>query len=82
MKYYLYWNLLRCNGMNILKCLIILNIIKINDPSNFDVDAFNSAITESGYETMNTSANQKSYDALPMCCKYDRNMVVYGSKSE
>ena len=56
--------------------------VKFNDPSNFDVDALNSAITESGYETMNTSANQTSYDALPMCCKYDRNMQVYVSKSD
>mgnify|MGYP001160929272 CR=1 FL=1 len=56
--------------------------VKFNDPSNFDVDVLNSAITESGYETMNTSANQTSYDALPMCCKYDRNMEVYSSKSD
>ena len=54
--------------------------IKFNDPSNFDIDALNFAITESGYETMNTSANQISYEALPMCCKYDRNMEVYSSK--
>ncbi len=56
--------------------------VKFNDPSNFDVDALNYAITESGYETMNTSANQTSYEALPMCCKYDRNMEVYSSKSD
>ena len=31
---------------------------------------------------MNTTANQSAYDALPMCCRYDRNMEVYISKSE
>ena len=28
------------------------------------------------------TAAQTAYDALPMCCKYDRNMKVYGSKSD
>ena len=54
--------------------------VKFNNPSDFDLDELNSAITESGYETMNTTANQASYDALPMCCKYDRNMQVYSTK--
>jgi copper chaperone CopZ len=56
--------------------------VKFNDSLNFDLDLLNTAITESGYETMNTTANQDSYDALPMCCKYDRNMQVYISKSD
>jgi cation transport ATPase len=56
--------------------------IKFNDSSNFDLDALNIAITESGYETMNSTANQSSYDALPGCCKYDRNMQVYSPKSD
>ena len=56
--------------------------VKFNNPSNFDINELNTAITESGYETMNTTANQASYDALPMCCKYDRNMQVYTSKSD
>ena len=56
--------------------------VKFNNPSNFDLDELNTAITESGYETMNTTANQASYDALPMCCKYDRNMQVYSLKSD
>ena len=56
--------------------------LKFNNPSNLDLDLLNSAITESGYETMNTTANQASYDVLPMCCKYDRNMQVYSSKAE
>ena len=56
--------------------------VKFNNPSNFDINELNTAITESGYETMNTTANQASYDALPMCCKYDRNMQVYSTKSD
>ena len=56
--------------------------VKFNSNSNFDLELLNSAITESGYETMNSTANQSSYDALPMCCKYDRDMQVYVSKSD
>ena len=56
--------------------------VEFIDSTNFDLEALNSAINQSGYETMNTTADQTAYDALPMCCKYDRNMVVYGSKSE
>jgi len=56
--------------------------VEFTDSVNFDLEAINKAINKSGYETMNTTADQKAYDALPMCCKYDRNMVVYGSKSE
>ena len=56
--------------------------VEFIDSVNFDLDVLNSAINQSGYETMNTTADQKAYDGLPMCCKYDRNMVVYGSKSE
>ena len=56
--------------------------LKFNDSSNFDLDALNIAITESGYETMNSTAIQASYDALPGCCKYDRNMQVYSPKSD
>ena len=56
--------------------------VEFIDSVNFDLEALNSAINQSGYETMNTTADQTAYDALPMCCKYDRNMVVYGTKSE
>ena len=56
--------------------------VEFIDSVNFDLDALNSAINQSGYETMNTTADQTAYDGLPMCCKYDRNMVVNSSKSE
>jgi len=56
--------------------------VEFIDSVNFDLEALNSAINLSGYETMNTTADQTAYDALPMCCKYDRNMKVYGSKSD
>ena len=43
----------------------ILDIEFVNSV-NFDLEALNSAINESGYETMNTTADQSAYDALPM----------------
>ena len=52
--------------------------IAFTDSVNFDLEELNKAINGSGYETMNSTANQSAYDALPMCCKYDRSMVVYG----
>jgi|TARA_A100001388_G_C28608162_1_gene421495 copper chaperone CopZ len=60
----------------------ILNIKFKENLDNRDdiVKKIESAINMSGYETMNTTANQESYDALPMCCKYDRNMKVPDSK--
>jgi len=65
--------------------------VEFIDSANSDIDpllavalleSLNLAITESGYETMNSTANQSSYDALPGCCKYDRNMQVYSPKSD
>ena len=60
----------------------ILNIKFKENLDNIDdiVKKIEFAINMSGYETMNTTANQESYDALPMCCKYDRNMKVPDSK--
>ena len=56
--------------------------IEFSDSSIFNLEKLNIAITESGYETMSSTANQSSYDALPGCCKYDRNMQVYSPKSD
>jgi copper chaperone CopZ len=56
--------------------------VEFNNSSIFDLEKLNIAITESGYETMSSTANQSSYDALPGCCKYDRNMEVYSPKSD
>ena len=56
--------------------------IKFIDSSSFDLEAIDLAITKSGYETMNTTADQNAYEALPMCCKYDKNMQVYSVKSD
>ena len=56
--------------------------LKFKDSADFDLNALYKSINDSGYETMNTTANQTSYNALPMCCKYDRNMQVYSSKAE
>ena len=56
--------------------------VEFSDSSIFNLEKLNIAITESGYETMSSTANQSSYDALPGCCKYDRNMEVYSPKSD
>ena len=56
--------------------------VEFSDSSIFDLEKLSIAITESGYETMSSTANQSSYDALPGCCKYDRNMEVYSPKSD
>ena len=43
----------------------------------YNLDILNKVINDSGYETMNSTANQTAYDNLPGCCKYDRSMQVY-----
>ena len=51
--------------------------VSFKDSENYNLEILNKAITNSGYETMNTTADQSAYDNLPGCCKYDRNMEVY-----
>ena len=51
--------------------------VSFKDSKNYNLEILNNAITDSGYETMNTTADQLAYDNLPGCCKYDRNMEVY-----
>ena len=51
--------------------------ISFKNSKNYDLDILNKAINDSGYETMNSTANQSAYDNLPGCCKYDRSMEVY-----
>ena len=55
--------------------------ISFKNSEDFNLDLINKAITDSGYETMITTADQSAYDALPGCCKYDRSMEVYSPKS-
>lgn len=52
---------------------------------NFKDDKFNNkdilnkihkSIAESGYDTEILNANEDNYEKLPMCCKYDRNMII------
>ena len=51
--------------------------VSFKNSKNFNLVILNKAITDSGYETMDTTADQSAYDNLPGCCKYDRNMEVY-----
>ena len=55
--------------------------VSFKKSEDYNLDLLNKAITDSGYETMNTTADQSAYDALPGCCKYDRSMQVYNPKS-
>ena len=56
---------------------------------NFKDDKFNNkdvlnkihkSISESGYDTEIFNANEDNYNKLPMCCKYDRNMIISQKK--
>ena len=51
--------------------------VSFKNSKNYNLVILNKAITDSGYETMNTTADQLAYDNLPGCCIYDRNMEVY-----
>ena len=54
--------------------------VSFKNSENYNLVILNKAITDSGYETMNSTADQLAYDNLPGCCKYDRNMEVYSPK--
>lgn len=42
-------------------------------PSNSNAEKIQKAIAASGYDTQDFKANDKSYNKLMSCCKYDRN---------
>ena len=51
--------------------------VSFKKSENYNLEVLNKSITDSGYETMNTTADQTAYDNLPGCCKYEREMEVY-----
>ena len=54
--------------------MISINVsTEIND--QFIIDIHN-AIAKSGYDTELSTAVDEDYDKLPMCCKYNREMVI------
>jgi len=42
------------------------------DPSKTSVDAFSKKIAAAGHDTERYRADDKAYDALDSCCKYER----------
>ena len=54
--------------------MISINVsTEINDQFINDI---HNAIAKSGYDTELSTALDEDYDKLPMCCKYDREMVI------
>ena len=60
--------------------MISINVSsEIND--QFINDILN-AIAKSGYDTELSTALDEDYDKLPMCCKYNREMVISSNDTE
>ena len=60
--------------------MISINVsTEINDQFINDI---HNAIAKSGYDTELSTAVEEDYDKLPMCCKYDREMVIASSDTE
>ena len=54
--------------------MISINVsTEINDQFINDI---HNAIAKSGYDTELSTALEEDYDKLPMCCKYNREMVI------
>ena len=60
--------------------MISINVsTEINDQLINDI---HNAIAKSGYDTELSTAVDEDYDKLPMCCKYDREMVIASNNTE
>ena len=60
--------------------MISINVsTEINDQLINDI---HNAIAKSGYDTELSTAVDEDYDKLPMCCKYDREMVIASNDTE
>ena len=60
--------------------MISINIsTEINDQFINDI---HNAIAKSGYDTELSTALIEDYDKLPMCCKYNREMVIASNDTE
>ena len=60
--------------------MISINVsTEINDQLINDI---HNAIAKSGYDTELSTAVDEDYDKLPMCCKYDREMVIVSNDTE
>ena len=61
------------------KMLSINVSTEINDQFINDI---HNAIAKSGYDTELSTALIEDYDKLPMCCKYNREMVIASNDTE
>ena len=60
--------------------MISINVsTEINDQFINDI---HNAIAKSGYDTELSTAVDEDYDKLPMCCKYNREMVISSNDTE
>ena len=60
--------------------MISINVsTEINDQFINDI---HNAIAKSGYDTELSTALDEDYDKLPMCCKYNREMVISSNDTE
>lgn len=60
--------------------MISINVsTEINDQFINDI---HNAIAKSGYDTELSTAVDEDYDKLPMCCKYNRDMVIASNETE
>ena len=60
--------------------MISINVSsEINDQLINDI---HNAIAKSGYDTELSTAVEEDYDKLPMCCKYNREMVIASNDTE
>ena len=60
--------------------MISINVsTEINDQFINDI---HNAIAKSGYDTELSTALIEDYDKLPMCCKYNREMVIESNDTE
>lgn len=60
--------------------MISINVsTEINDQLINDI---HNAIAKSGYDTELSTAVDEDYDKLPMCCKYNREMVIASNNTE
>ena len=46
------------------------------------INDIHNAIVKSGYDTELSTALDEDYDKLPMCCKYNREMVIASNDTE
>ena len=52
------------------------------DISKTNLTEIHTAVSSSGYDTEMSIANEESYNNLPGCCQYDREMNISTTKKE